>query len=166
MVVRYLVVFLFLLLNFFAYAQHKPVKLLLHIEDVNGHPLTGMFSISVCDADIVPVDSGNAIGMSELLLCSEIKGRVENPNYYFNDNGPRRLTELDLLLMTQGWRRYDMQDILDRRMPVINNGIEVSQTVTGHVTATAKKQPRNCLTPLPLFRVRECNLFNNTILYI
>lgn len=143
MVVRYLVVFLFLLLNFFAYAQHKPVKLLLHIEDVNGHPLTGMFSISVCDADIVPVDSGNAIGMSELLLCSEIKGRVENPNYYFNDNGPRRLTELDLLLMTQGWRRYDMQDILDRRMPVINNGIEVSQTVTGHVTATAKKQPRN-----------------------
>lgn len=143
MVVRYSVLFLFLLLNFFAYAQLKPVKLSLHIEDVDGHPLTGMFSISVCDADIVPVDSGNATGMSELLLCSEIKGRVENPNHYFKDNSPRTLNELDLLLMTQGWRRYDMHDILDKRMPAINHGIEESQTITGHVTTTAKKQPKN-----------------------
>ena len=140
---RYSVFFFFLLFNSFAYAQHKPVKLLLHIEDANGHPQTGMFSISVCDADVVPVDSGNATGMSELLLCSEIKGRVENPNHYFKDNSPRTLSELDLLLMTQGWRRYDMHDILDKRMPDINHGIEVSQTITGHVTATTKKQPKN-----------------------
>ena len=79
--------FLFVLLNFYAYAQYRPTKLLLHIEDVNGHPLTGLFSVSVCDADIVPVDSDNATGMAELLLCSEIKGRVENPNHYFKEIG-------------------------------------------------------------------------------
>lgn len=124
-------------------AQKQLTKLSINVTDANGNPLSGTFSVSVCDADFVPVDSCNASGMAELLLCSEIKGRVENPNYYFQNISNRTKSDLDVLLMTQGWRRYEAGNILNRKYPAINNNIEQTQTISGRVTTTLKKAPRN-----------------------
>ena len=35
-----------------------------------------------------------------------IRGDIFNPTYYFDERNANRLQALDLLLMTQGWRRY------------------------------------------------------------
>ena len=43
---------------------------------------------------------------SWFLLESDIKGPIEDPTYYFNPSNPERLTNLDLLLLTQGWRDF------------------------------------------------------------
>ena len=43
---------------------------------------------------------------SYLLLNSELRGEIEHPGYYFYSDDPLRRKVLDLLMMTQGWRRY------------------------------------------------------------
>jgi hypothetical protein len=49
---------------------------------------------------------------SWFLLESDIRGPVEDPSYYFDVSNETRLEDLDLLLMTQGWRdfkwKYDL----------------------------------------------------------
>ena len=43
---------------------------------------------------------------SWFLLESDVRGPIENPSYYFDSSNPNRLKELDLLLLTQGWRDF------------------------------------------------------------
>lgn len=54
-------------------------------------------------------DSGTML--TEMLLASELKGFVEDPDYYFETDDSIHRQALDLLMMVQGWRRYDWQMI-------------------------------------------------------
>lgn len=44
---------------------------------------------------------------SWFLLESEIRGPVEDPSYYFDFSNKDRLKNLDILLLTQGWRDFE-----------------------------------------------------------
>lgn len=86
--------------------------------DSLGKPLLASFSVSVVNEDDVPVDAESEHTLfSELLLRSELKGYIERPNYYFTDVTDEKRDHLDLLLMTQGFRRFRWEDVLglDRR---------------------------------------------------
>ena len=49
---------------------------------------------------------------THLLLESDVRGKVDNPTYYFEAPGDfKRVYLLDLLMMTQGWRRFTWRDI-------------------------------------------------------
>ncbi len=52
--------------------------------------------------------------LSTFHLKPYIRGFVENPGYYFNDLNAKKESELDLLLLTQGWSRYQWTNILNR----------------------------------------------------
>lgn len=45
--------------------------------------------------------------LSQLLLNSELRGEVEEPGFYFRKDNENRRSDLDALLLTQGWRRYN-----------------------------------------------------------
>lgn len=51
--------------------------------------------------------------MTEMLLASEIRGFVPSPGWYFAKNDERHHKALDLLMMTQGWRRYNWQEMTE-----------------------------------------------------
>jgi hypothetical protein len=61
-------------------------------------------SLAVVDAGLVSENNENII--SYLLLQSEVKGFIENPKNYFDKNNNDRFKQLDLLLLTQGWREF------------------------------------------------------------
>src|SRR5690606_14144754 len=42
---------------------------------------------------------------SYFLMSSELKGDIENP-WYYSSNTENRETDLDALMLTQGWRQY------------------------------------------------------------
>ncbi|PKK36412.1 hypothetical protein BWI96_11160 [Siphonobacter sp. SORGH_AS_0500] len=89
--------------------QYKPrekVTLELEAKDRTGRPVLGEFSLAVTDAGQVVPDSSDETLVSYLLMSSDLKGRIEQPGYYFNPNNPNAIYHLDLLLMTQGWRRF------------------------------------------------------------
>ena len=44
---------------------------------------------------------------SWFLLESDIRGPIEEPSYYFDPSNPNALPDLDLLLLTQGWRDFE-----------------------------------------------------------
>lgn len=79
---------------------------------------------------------------SALYLTADVKGYVHNPGYYFKDKSPETLKNLDLLLMTQGWRRFEWQKILKEEMPALKYPVETSIAYKGRVFKTGvTKQP-------------------------
>lgn len=64
------------------------------------------FSFSAMDA--ATMGNGNQGHIkSYLLLSSEVKGYIRHPEYYFESDDSIHRKAADLLMMTQGWRRYD-----------------------------------------------------------
>ena len=83
-------------------------------------------SMAVVDAGTVPVQQENMV--SYLNLQSEIKGNIENPNRYFDTTNINRTKQLDLLLMTQGWRDFVWRRMADTAIRIsyaAENGISV-----------------------------------------
>ena len=69
---------------------------------------------------------------SEFLLKPYVRGYVENPAYYFRGFDPKKSFDLDLLLLTQGWSRYEWKNIFNRA-PVINFPYENGLTLKGSI---------------------------------
>lgn len=69
---------------------------------------TAMVSVSVVSGAFRDWRQEGGIG-SYMLLCSELNGHVSAPDYYFNEEIPvqQRRSNLDLLLLIQGWKYYD-----------------------------------------------------------
>lgn len=81
--------------------------------------LSSNLSVSVIDADLNPRDEEDNI-YSHLLLTSDIKGYVYNPAYYFSSNADSVADNLDLVMMTNGWRRFKWEDVLAGHFPALN----------------------------------------------
>ena len=63
-------------------------------------------SLSAMDAaTMVNGAEGNA--QTYMLLSSELKGYISDPGYYFEADDRQHRMDADLLMMVQGWRRYD-----------------------------------------------------------
>ncbi len=99
----------------------------------------GNYSVSVTDNGIV--DSEEHVSVeSSLLLSSEIRGGVENPEYYFSEAADAG-DALDALLMTQGWRRYDIPAVVRGEMAYPQSAIEIGQTVSGTIKSKWRNKP-------------------------
>jgi hypothetical protein len=57
--------------------------------------------------------------ISGLLLSDEIKGRVFNPYYYFQNNADSTRQFLDLVMLTHGWRRFNWDMLAAGKVPTI-----------------------------------------------
>lgn len=65
----------------------------------------------------------------KFLLEPFVKGTIENAAYYFTDVNRKKLGELDQLLLTQGWSRYNWNDIFEKPKKKIypfENGIDIT----------------------------------------
>jgi hypothetical protein len=101
----------------------------------NGGGAFGRLSFSVIeDLSNTEIISKENI-LTNLLLTSDIKGRVNNPSYYFDANNPKASNYLDLVMLTNGWRRFVWKDLLNDKFATINysrhGGISITGTVFG-----------------------------------
>lgn len=95
-------------------------------------PLEGTYSVSVTDETKVPVDEDSETTiLSSLLLTSDLQGYVEKPNYYFTKPDEKKLADLDLLLLTQGFRRFAMKELLTGKPTPITLLPEQDMRITG-----------------------------------
>lgn len=74
-------------------------------------------SLSVSDADLNNSPDDNII--SQLLLKGDLPGAVYKPGYYFASDADSVLDHLDLVMLTNGWRRYNWDEILHKPVPVM-----------------------------------------------
>ncbi|WP_240163528.1 carboxypeptidase regulatory-like domain-containing protein [Spirosoma taeanense] len=88
-------------------ARYQPRELVtvnLTLTD-DGLPAVATLSASITDAGQIPDDPAGATIQTHLLLTGELRGRVEQPNFYLENTTPETRRALDDLLLTQGWRR-------------------------------------------------------------
>lgn len=117
------------------YQKRGKVKLTLDAKDRDGNPVIGGFSLAVTDEAKVPYDELNETTiLSNLLLTSDLKGYIEQPNYYFTDINEAKIRQLDILMLTQGWRRFVWKNILSDTYPALTFQPEKSMEVSGKVT--------------------------------
>lgn len=121
----------------------------LAVSDFNKNPIVGNFSVSVIDMDKVPYNENDETTiLSNLLLSSDLKGYIAQPNYYFNTQNPDRVKHLDNLLLTQGWRRFVWKDIITQTEPDITFRPEQSLEITGKVNNLNEKPLTNAKVSL------------------
>lgn len=115
------------------YGVRQPVKMNVTAKS-NDVPVEGNFSISVVNESKVPFDENKeSTILSTFLLSSELKGYLEEPNYYFNQVNEKKRSDLDVLMLTQGYRKFAYKDILANKRPNISflpeQGMEFSGTL-------------------------------------
>lgn len=108
-------------------------------------------SISVVNGDIEMANNGTNI-LSALLLTNDIKGEVYNPAYYFKDKEPLTLQYLDLVMMTNGWRRFKWEEILENKFSPIKFSFERGLSISGKVLQSNDK---------PILKGAKINLIIN-----
>lgn len=72
-------------------------------------------SVSVTDATIVTPDANTIY--SDLVLSDAIKGKIYNPGYYLTSDADSITANLDLVMLTNGWRRFDWDKIKAGMVP-------------------------------------------------
>ena len=113
--------------------QRTKVTLAVSATDPDGGPAAGDFSIAVTDRAAVPSATSGSI-YSTLLLTSELRGTIETPDWYFEGQDAARVTALDALLLTQGWRRYDVPELMKKEYVEPQYPLEVGQEITGRIS--------------------------------
>lgn len=93
----------------------------------------GRFSLSVTDDAAVLRDSLQDNIVSELLLNSDLKGYIEDPGFYFREVNRATDRCLDLLLLTQGWTRFDVGAVAAGEFEQLDYYMERGQTISGRV---------------------------------
>ncbi len=75
-------------------------------------------SLSVTDADLnVPTPNEDNI-ISHMLLTGDLRGKIANPYYYFFSTADSASIYLDLVMLTNGWRRYNWDSVFAGQPPV------------------------------------------------
>lgn len=121
-----------------SFQEDRPVgptlKMTLDVKDQLLNPVSGNFSVAIVDQSTAPDSSAKMPSiLASLLLTSDLKGNIEDPNYYFTEQSPKAAMALDDLLLTQGWRRFMWKDLLDGKYPKTKYPIEKNLTLSGLV---------------------------------
>ncbi len=93
----------------------------------------GDFTISVFNKDIFASGLDGINLKNYLLLQSDLKGDINNINQYFEKDDAKSRTLLDYLMLTQGWRRFNWQDVLTNTPTPIVFPTEESTSFAGKV---------------------------------
>ncbi len=76
-------------------------------------------SLSVTDADLnVPASPNEDNIISHLLLTGDLHGKIANPYYYFFSTADSASAYLDLVMLTNGWRRYKWDSVFAGKPPI------------------------------------------------
>jgi len=122
------------------YQKRQMVNASVHVSGPDGLPRKGSFSVSVTDDNDIKPDSSVTI-LTTLLLTSELRGHINNPGFYFQENNPLAATAIELLMMTNGWRRYDIPAVLTGRYQEMRYPLKHGMEITGSVRSLILGKP-------------------------
>ncbi len=113
------------------YGVRDPVTFNVTAKTAANQPALANLSVTVLDDKKVPFDeNAETTILTHQLLTSDLKGYVEKPNYYFNKISDKTAADLDVLMLTQGYRRLIYKDVFANKPPAIKfwpeDGIEIS----------------------------------------
>jgi hypothetical protein len=120
-----------------SYNRKDPVQLAIALPESDSS-YWSHWSIAVNDETKVPYDENDELTiLSNFLLTSDLKGYIERPNYYFNPENTNRKEALDILLLTQGYRKFEYKQLMNEQYPQVNFFPELGMELKGIVRLTS-----------------------------
>ncbi|MDP4262393.1 MAG: TonB-dependent receptor plug domain-containing protein [Bacteroidota bacterium] len=90
------------------YLPREKVTMTLQTLDEKGDPVPSNFSVAVVDDKLWSfADDKQDHILSWLLMSSELRGKIEEPQFYFKKDEPKAVPALDLVMLTHGYRYFD-----------------------------------------------------------
>lgn len=109
------------------------------LNSFQNQPSAGSLSVAIADAAQVQeetLEKGSIF--SHLLMSSDLVGTIAQPGFYFRDSSVETLHELDLVMLTHGWRRFSWEDVWAEKYPENGFYIEQGITIEGQITEQNK----------------------------
>ena len=118
-----------------SYSKRQPIKIAYKLSG-NGH-LEGILSATVFDQILATRPAYQSDISTYLWLSSDLPGIIADPGYYLQP-GRQNSRDLDLLLLTHGWRRFQWEEISNPSAFTIKflpeNGFSVKGTTTRYLS--------------------------------
>lgn len=110
-----------------SYGKRSKVTLSIKASTKSGEPVQGDLSLAVVDKDQAESKGGIRGICAYKLLESELKGNIEEADYYFKDDSCINFKALDLLMLTQGYRQFITDtSALNKQKYLPDKGLDVS----------------------------------------
>ncbi|WP_460679158.1 hypothetical protein [Mucilaginibacter koreensis] len=142
-----------------SYQPLDSIPLQISITDHKGEGVTGSFSVAVTDDSQVKHTVQENI-LTHLLLASQLKGNIEQPEYYMQ-NSPEAKQDLDNLLLTQGWTAFNWQ-LAAGPLTAPSYPPEPDNRLSGRLTGMFKKPVSDAKITL-FFKSNSQMLFMDTV---
>jgi hypothetical protein len=102
------------------YLPREKVQMTLKVTDERGLPVPANLSMSVVDDKLLSfADDKSSNILTSLLLEQDILSKVEEPRFYFDPKEEKAEEALDFLLMTDGWRRFTWEEVMEENQPAM-----------------------------------------------
>jgi hypothetical protein len=111
---------------------------IIKITDDEGSPVRANLSMSITNSTVP--DATFDIE-TYFWLESEIKGKIERATAYFDTANANRFKQIDLLLLTQGWRDFVWKHVENNADKFAGYEMEKGLKITGHVEKLIGKKP-------------------------
>lgn len=112
-----------------------------HFKIVMKDTVQGNLSVSITDADYSLATYRRETIFSNFLLTSDLRGDINNPAWYFSSDEDSVKTALDLVMMTNGWRRFRWNELAQKVKNPLNYSDPSYITITGKVTMQGSNRP-------------------------
>jgi hypothetical protein len=110
-------------------------------------------SVSVIDVSQGYAPAATANIYSGLLLSPELDGSIYNAGYYFTNPSDSLQNQLDLVMLTNGWRHFVWKPMLPNQKPAIKHPIETEQFISGEIVDY--KKPQNFKSTINILIVNQ-----------
>jgi TonB-dependent SusC/RagA subfamily outer membrane receptor len=126
------------------YKQREQVKVNLHVKATDFDAGPAHFSVAVIDRSKVDFNENKEENIfTYLLLTSGLKGNIEDPGYYFNNTDAPKRADLDLVMLTHGYRRFTWKGLANNDVPPPTGEAEKSLTISGMAKSISGKPVDN-----------------------
>lgn len=143
------------------YSKREKVDVAIDLANIEDKPSTANFSVSITDDNDVKIDTCVNI-LSTLLLTSELKGYIESPASYFINHNTEAMGNLDILMMTQGWSRYNVPALLKDKYDKPTSYLEIGPEISGIVKGGILMNRPSANYPVTLISP-EAGIFDQTL---
>ena len=99
------------------------------------------FSVAVTDASHLEKQATEENIMTNLLLTSDLQGKIDHPGFYFLEDDRDTRIALDLVMLTHGWRRFSWKEIFDEELAETPFSHEMGINLSGKAIIKGTNNP-------------------------
>ena len=119
------------------------VNLQISVKDFSDAPVAANLSLGITNTNQIKKRDSQSNILSYLLLESDLKGEIGDPNMFLNDTSRRTQYGLDLIMLTHGWRKFNWLMEGNNSLNVSDYQFNDSYSISGTVTAKDNVPLRN-----------------------